>query len=84
VRDHDANSAGKTLTQTARNVVDFAYIHHCVFVYPQRVTMTHARDKRSRAHSYICARRQRRKERARQSEERAQALDARLQGEFVP
>jgi len=32
-------------------VVDFAHIHHCVFVYPQRVTNTHARDKRLRAHS---------------------------------
>jgi len=34
-------------------VVDFAHIHHCVFVYPQRVTMTHARDKRLRAHSRV-------------------------------
>jgi hypothetical protein len=41
VRDHDANSAGTTLTQSNCNVVDFAYIHHCVFTYPQRVTNTH-------------------------------------------
>jgi hypothetical protein len=45
VRDHDAISAAATLTQSACNVVDFAYIHHCAFAYPQRVTETRVRIK---------------------------------------
>jgi len=34
--------------------VDFAHIHQCVFLYPQRVTKMHARDKHTRARS-TCA-----------------------------